>query len=250
MKLLQLQKQFLSSLRKPQSNKVILDSIAREQRLTVKQKLDIYRTSLQENLIKALRNTFPICCQIVGESFFRAMAKKYSEKIPSRSFDLGCYGAEFSWFIKNFKSAKTLPYLPEVAKLEWVLHQLSRAKDESLFDFTSLAKVTETQQPRLTFRLIANSVILTSRYPLKQIWQIHQPDYHGELSVDFDVAPTRLFIYRKNFLPQIQELSRPEWQLLKTFTMGKTLAQLTAAQIALVPVLIERGWLGGFCLRE
>jgi hypothetical protein len=248
MKLCRLQQQFLSTLCNSSSRKSIAREVVVSKKLSAQEKLAIYRNSMQQNLIKTLCNTYPVCYQLVGEEFFRGMVTKYSEKMLSVSVDLGNYGADLAKFIAKFLPAQSVSYLSDIAKLEWSLHQLSRGKDNAVFDFSQLNHLSEAQQLHVVFELPINSFLLNSQYPIKKIWQLHQPDYQGETTIDFNIDVERLFLCRSGFAPTIQELSNQEWLLLKAIKRGKTVAELTHKQIALLPTLVERGWLSGFHL--
>ncbi len=62
---------------------------------------------------------YPVCCQLVGEIFFNATALSFINQCPCLSPDLGDYGKQFPDFIANFEPVKHLPYLSDVAHLEW-----------------------------------------------------------------------------------------------------------------------------------
>jgi hypothetical protein len=46
-------------------------------------------------------------------------------------------------------------------------------------------------------------VLLLDRWPVARIWQIHQDDYAGEFSVDFDAGPERILISRPLFRVEV-----------------------------------------------
>lgn len=246
MKLPYLQQKFLSALCNSSSKTAIEKEIVNSEKLPILEKIAIYGTSMRENLIKKLRNTYPVCFQIVGDDFFRDMAEKYSKKKPSVSFDLGNYGADFAGFIAKFLPAQSVPYLSDITKLEWLLHQLSRGKNTTVFDFSQLKTLSPAQQLQVVFELPPNSFLLKSLYPIKKIWEMHQPDYKDEFVVNFNAGVERLFLYNNGFTPRIEKISNQEWLLLKAIKQGKMVAELVPAQITLLPSLVERDWLAGF----
>ncbi len=70
------------------------------------------------SLIDALRTKFPATERIVGEEFFRAMARVFVIAHPPRSKILHTYGDDFGDFIAAFEPAAELAYLADVARLE------------------------------------------------------------------------------------------------------------------------------------
>lgn len=79
----------------------------------------IYRNNVIIALINALADSYPVVAALVGAEFFRAMARQFARRHPPRSPVMAEYGDGFADFIAAFSPAKTLPYLADVARLEW-----------------------------------------------------------------------------------------------------------------------------------
>ncbi|MFA7290739.1 MAG: DNA-binding domain-containing protein, partial [Rhodocyclaceae bacterium] len=83
------------------------------------QRFGIYRNNVMVSLIEALADTFPVVQTLVGEEFFRAMAREFVRVSPPVSPVLAYYGDEFPAFVEHFPPAASLPYLADVARLEY-----------------------------------------------------------------------------------------------------------------------------------
>ena len=57
-------------------------------------------------------------------AFFGEAARQYIVGHPSLSGDLNDYGGEFAQFLAAYPHAADLPYLPDVARLEWAINNL------------------------------------------------------------------------------------------------------------------------------
>jgi len=208
----------------------------------------IYRQTVLGTLTRSLGNIFAVTRRLVGEQFFDAMAARYIPDAPSRSPDLADYGESFPQFIREFAPAAELPYLGDVALLEWHWHRAFHAADEPPLDSEALRAAAAEDASRIVFRLPASATLLESRFPIRRIWQINQPDYHGSDQLSLDDGGERLIVWRRlaNEL-RIDELDDDTWQLLNGIAKGQTLEQLgDGANISLLPRCAERGWLGGF----
>ncbi len=75
------------------------------------------------------RCAFPAVERIVGEEFFQAMARAYVLAEPPRSPVLMDYGTTFADFIAGFAPAASLPYLPDVARIERAWREAYHAED-------------------------------------------------------------------------------------------------------------------------
>jgi hypothetical protein len=89
------------------------------------ERFGLYRGNLASTWTKALAAAYPVIAQLVGEEFFAALAREYGRAHPSDSGDLNRFGARFEPFLRCFEHVKDLPYLPDMARLEWQLHGTS-----------------------------------------------------------------------------------------------------------------------------
>ncbi len=89
----------------------------------------VYRNNVTVSLVDALSSAFPVCERLVGSDFFRAMARVYVMAQPPRSPILLSYGETFPEFIADFPPARSLPYLPDVARLELARTRCYHAAD-------------------------------------------------------------------------------------------------------------------------
>ena len=78
-------------------------------------RFNVYRNNVFVSLTEALVTRFPVCHALVGDEFFRAMARVFIELSPPRSPVLMTYGDDFGDFIETFPLARPVPYLADVA---------------------------------------------------------------------------------------------------------------------------------------
>lgn len=101
--------------------------------------LAVYRNNYRVGLIDTLAFIYPVCRQLVGEDFFSGLARAFIGGHPSHSGNLHLYGAGFGDFIAGFEHARELPYLADVARLEWRVHRAYYAADAAPVDSAALA---------------------------------------------------------------------------------------------------------------
>lgn len=100
----------------------------------------VYRNNVIFSLIDALADSFPVVQMLVGETFFRAMAREFAYQYPPRSPVLAQYGADFPGFIGDFQPAASLPYLADVARLEYAYIQAYHAADAAALPASQFAQ--------------------------------------------------------------------------------------------------------------
>jgi hypothetical protein len=214
----------------------------------------IYRRAIIGTLVRTLGAIHPVCKRLVGDEFFDAMGRIYARQTPSESPDLGDYGESFSTFIADFEPAADLPYLADVARLEWCWHRAFHAPDEEGLDIAALGNVAETDTDRIVFRLPVSAHLLASDYPVQHIWQVNQDEWTGDQSVDLNEGDARLIVWRQDHDMRIDEPNPAEWRLLNAIAAGKTLGEISAAEglddlDPVLPRCVQNGWIAGFEVR-
>src|SRR5207244_4028731 len=86
-------------------------------------RLSIYRNTFYGTLTRALHLSFPAIHRLVGAEFFEAVAFEFIKVQPPRSAHLDGYGAGFPDFLDGFLGAMSVPYLFDVAELEWAVNR-------------------------------------------------------------------------------------------------------------------------------
>ena len=79
----------------------------------------VYRNNVFHSLTQALADAHPVVERLVGEEFFRALARAHLDAggLPKHA-PLHDYGAGFADFIEGFAPAAGLPWLGDVARVE------------------------------------------------------------------------------------------------------------------------------------
>jgi hypothetical protein len=136
----------------------------------------VYRNNVVASLTDALEDSFPAVCRIVGEEFFRAMARIYVLARPPHSPILLDYGASFPDFIAGFDPAAALPYLPDVARIERAWSEAYHAAEAAPLDPAAFGAIPEDQLAGIHLTLHPSLRIVRSRYPALTIWRMNVDD--------------------------------------------------------------------------
>jgi hypothetical protein len=190
--------------------------------------LAVYRNNVFTNYRKALRDDFPAILALVGEGFFQSACDAYAREHASQSGDLNRFGAAFMEFLKIWPPARSLAYLPDVARLEWAIHLAFNAAEAAPLQLESLAAVPPGLVPRLRWHLHPSAVLIESRYPVYAIWRISTLAPEGNEQVDLDAGPDRLLVVRRGASVEIEPLALAEWTALTALAAGGTLADVHA----------------------
>ncbi len=207
----------------------------RDGTFTAARQFQVYRHNTFANLTDALAACYPVTQRLVGADFFAPLADSYIRHHPPRSGNLHEFGATLADFLETFAPAKSLVYLPDVARLEWAWQQAYHARDAMPLSPEALAAVAPEHYPELVFHLHPSARLLESAYPVSLIWQVNQPDFNGDPTVNLDHGAQRLLIVRRGLDVKIELLGNGEHALLRAFADAKTLAQANHAAFAAEP---------------
>lgn len=197
--------------------------------------LQVYRNNLFISLTDALRVTYPVVDKLVGEGFFAYMANRFIKTHPSRSGNLHDFGAELSDFITQFEAAASLPYLADVARLEWARQQAYHAAECPALDLRELQKVPPACYEQLRFRLHPSVGLISSPFPIVQIWEINQQEPLREQAVNLDSGGEQLLLLRRDADVVTRRLQASEYVLLDRFIAGEPLSVAVDAALAVDP---------------
>jgi hypothetical protein len=196
------------------------------------ERLAVYRGNVVSNAGKALANAYPIAVKIVGDEFFEALSREYLRRHPSTSGDLNVFGERFADFLEAFPHTQDLPYFPDVARMEWLVHRAHYARDAERLDVRRLASIRESAWGRLRPVLAPACALFESRWPLARIWEVHQDGYAGEFSVDLDSGPGRILVYRPDLRVRVAPLSVGAHRFLQRASAGDSIAVALEAATA------------------
>lgn len=140
------------------------------------QRFAVHRNNIVVSLVDAVADTFPVCLALVGKDFFRAMAHAFILARPPMSPVLAWYGGAFPEFVSHFSPAAGLPYLADVARLEWAWVQAFHAADDFSLDAGAIDDLLTNEDilPYLEMRFHPSAHVICSRYAIVSIWSAHQ----------------------------------------------------------------------------
>jgi hypothetical protein len=186
-------------------------------------RLNIYRNTFMTSLTKALRLCYHVVQRLVGEEFFEAAAQLFVTQNPPRAAYLDQYGSDFPEFLRHLQPAASVPYLADMASLEWAVNCALHALDAELLELSKLASVAPDDQYRVrlvahpSVRLLAPLICLSNGAQPAWNWPASK-SRHGDLRNDFSRAS--LF---------------SSWLIQRPASMHPPSSRIISRQVALYP---------------
>jgi len=198
-------------------------------RLNHPERFGLYRGNLTATWGKAMSVAYPVIAQLVGDEFFAALVREYGRAHPSDHGDLNRFGAHFESFLRGFPHVQDLPYLPDMARLEWQLHRTHYAQETAPVAAEDIAAIPPEMIESCTFEWPPTAQLFSSGWSVVPLWLAHQPGAGNEFPQQVD-APSRALISRPQWTAQPTPLSPASFAALQALAEGQSFgAALDAA---------------------
>ena len=134
----------------------------------------VYRNNVAVGLVDALCDTFPVCFELVGEDFFRALAHVFVRQRLPQSRILYEFGAGFADFVAGFEPAREVPYLADVARLEYARVEAWHAADGDSMTVEGWSAIAQDRLGELRIAPHPSARVLSSPFAVYSLWAAHQ----------------------------------------------------------------------------
>lgn len=197
---------------------------------TDERRFAVHRNNLFVGLAEALAARFPVCQRLVGEEFFRAMARAYAAKHRPRSPVLISYGDDFPDFIRGFTPANEVPYLADMAQLEVARSSAYHAAEATPLRTETIACVRSEDLIETRLGLHPSVRLVRSPYPVATIWAAHQEGSHIEPPALWEAE--EVLVLRPEADVLMHRLPVGGHSFITALLAGQTLAEAGAAGLS------------------
>ncbi len=213
---------------------------------TAARRLALYRNNTLGSLAIALAAAFPVVERLVGPDFFRAAARRFVAEAPPQAPQLLAYGGDFPAFLDGFQPARSLPYLGDVARLEWARNEAWFAGEAARLTAADLASVPPDRLAARVLTLHPAVRLVASTFPIDRIWRVNQPEHETVARVDLAAGGETVLVYRAAGGAVVQETLSPGGHaLVAALADGQTLGQAAEAAVMAEPGLDLQARLAG-----
>lgn len=185
---------------------------------------DVHRVNVKASLGAVLKDVYPVCHALVDGDFFDYLARSYISLHPPAHPALLHYGAAFAGHLAQVREVGAVPYLADVARLEWAWHHAYHAADAPALDTVALAAVPPDLMSSLVFAPHPSLTLLASDFPVDAIWQAHQGGAPEE-TVHLPPRGAWLAVARSGNQVRLSLLEPAAHSLIQNLVAGAPLAQ-------------------------
>jgi hypothetical protein len=199
---------------------------------------------------RALQAAYPVVAQMLGEESFADLARALWHAQPPMRGDIAWWGSGLAAFLQTSEQLQDEPYVPDVARVEWALHQCAGAFDCAA-DLSTLALLTTEDPASLTLVLAPGCAVLRSAWPIASILGAH---LDGQPSLQEAGAQLRagvaqdVVVWRAGLKPRFRLAVGGEVGAVVAFLRGESLDQALSQDPQLdfalwLPLAVQSGLL-------
>lgn len=152
---------------------ILIKIIAKNLYPTSARGLNCYKSNAHAMAERALMAAYPVVNAILSTDSMAQLARALWHAHPPMRGDLAQWGDSLADFIQRSPQLNALPWLPNVARVEWALHLAEGAAD-ALADHNSLALLATGDPEHLTLRLAPGLQLLHSPFSVVAVVRAHQ----------------------------------------------------------------------------
>lgn len=201
--------------------------------LSREERIGIYARMYFARLLDALHEDFPRVAAWLGWERFRALVQAYLKAHPSTHPSVRNIGCRFADFLAAHPVIQAqLPFLPDLARLEWARVEVFDAPDAEPLRLEQLQRIPPEDWPTLRFQIIPACLVLHSTWPIHELWVMKEGALHPE-----QVRPreTVVRIWRQEFAVYHASMDAFERRAFADVRRGAPFAVLCAALAARCP---------------
>jgi hypothetical protein len=187
---------------------------------------------------RSLLSAYPVVAALIGGDNFVLLARDLWHHSPPQRGDLAQWGDALPGFLRHNAQLADVPYLSDVARVEWALFNAAGAADAAP-DPGSFARLAQETPEGLALTLAPGTAIIDSPYPVASLIAAH-----GDDTPSLETAAQRLrdgqgehaLVWRQGLRPRLQSISPGASALVQALLAGADLPQaLDAAMDAADP---------------
>jgi hypothetical protein len=187
--------------------------------------LGIYRDAYVLRLIDVLAADHERLHGYLGDDSFRAMARAYIARYPSRHPNARWFAQRLPEFLREAEPYSKQPILSELAGLERALNNAFDGKDAAVVGMADLAALPPEIWGGISFVRHPTATSLDTYSNVGAIWRALKAGKEPP-DVEYAEAPTRIVVWRHEATPMFREMPAEETMMWEEAGKGVRFADL------------------------
>jgi hypothetical protein len=188
-------------------------------------RLSVYQEGYPARIASSLSEAFPAIANILGDGSLAKLTERFIRRgLPSER-NLNRIGRSLPHFLVDDPLSGDLPFLPDLAALEWAIFECFHSEPGRDFDLatTTAFSLDDWARTQITFR--PGSTVVLSAWPIRELWMTRELD-RSEINLDLAGRPEQVLVHRVGFAVETQSIDALEALALERLLDGARLGEV------------------------
>lgn len=198
------------------------------------ERLDVYAGGYRARMREALAEVYEAVRHLVGEAAFARLAEAYAARHPSHDYNLTLAGRHLAEFLRDDGLTASLPFLPDLARLEWAVCEAFHATEQPRLHASRCAAWTPETWAQATLTFQPSIHVVRSAWPILDLWEARARP-RETINIGVVDRPQDVLVHRREWRVVCEPLEPAHAHLLAALLAGHTLGAACAALAAVDP---------------
>lgn len=190
------------------------------------ERLEVYAKGYIARVHESLTESFEAVGHVLGHGMFVKLAEDYAAEYPSQNYNLSLLGSNLSSFLKTYDAVKELPFLPDLAEMEWKIAEAFHTFDRPVEGLEILSTLSGGDLEKIKIEFQPHVQIVKSEWPIWDIWHVRKEPVE-KIKVDLINRPQQVLIYRNQWRVKCEAIDPVQFLLLEGLLKMENLGQVT-----------------------
>jgi len=206
------------------------DALGAQESSVRARRFDIYRNNRAVSLVETLQATYPAVRKLVGDEFFSAVARAFIDAHPPTSPVLAEFGAPFGEFVSAIPGAQSIPYVHDVARIEWARNESYHSEDSDALSLEALAGLAPDAVTEVSLVARPCLRVIQSRWPAGSLWSVSSGGLAADTRIDMQQGEC-VVVVRPLWDVMVHTLSSQTAEFMLMLLDGATIGDAAASSL-------------------
>jgi hypothetical protein len=187
-----------------------------------RERLAAYVNAYPARIFEALDESVPAVRHLAGDTAFGEIVRRYASRVPRGIYSLSDVGAELPGLLASDSIGQRLPFLADLAALEWRIALAFHAHQRSPFDASLLAGWGLEQWEGATIELQSSVAVVRSAWPILDLWNLRETPI-SEIDLELAGRAQTVLVSRDGFSVSCDLVENAQAVVLEALLEGVTL---------------------------
>ena len=199
------------------------------------ERLGVYAGGYLTRIGEALAEAYPAIRQVLGRSVFGELSEAYAARVPSHEYNLSRAGRGLAAFLPTWPTTRNLPFLPDLARLEWAVTEAFHAHEELPLPATAMRAWPVEDWPRTRLLFQPSVHVIESAWPVLDIWAARERP-RAEIHIELVDRPQTILVFRQGVSVRCELLTAEQAAVLRALLERRPLEAACEGVSAEAPV--------------